>query len=366
MKKNIVLLFAIIGASINIANATEEDGRKDIETRSSIIKTQDEEYRISLFNDCVTKNEKLIKLEAQLETARSNLKASQERSKKYPGNPNLELLCSNNLEIFNTFHIKHEKYYNKLVNKFNLLCCENNNVLSVVSNTDNFHDVHIVEITSPISNQNFNNNFINFSSSPLDIQWCILGNAFVSNILEFGNANNLKLVCKNWHSWLTQEDGFFHDLVKDFSVEITEDAMYDKTGSVVQNLKNNPFVCTLTFNFEGYIKKQWDDAWYNNHNNLIIEGLQNKPNLKILKIKGDCIVSNFLNKTGYVSETSPEIFLNLPHLVFLKTLEEFHVTGILSGSSRQDAYFAHILSSNEWTPKLQIFIVDNYQVNKKS
>lgn len=178
----------------------------------------------------------------------------------------------------------------------------------------------------------------------------ILAPATVENYKVCGYVTNLQLVCSTWNNHITQN---LEDILAEMTIEITEDQMMDATGNVVENLKNNPYVRKLTFNFGGYIQKQWNDAWYNNHNNLILVGLENKPNLKYFKIKGDCIVSNFLNTSDYIGGKNPNEFLNLPHLKFLKTLEEFHITGYISGSSRQDGYFRALLICQETTPKLK-------------
>jgi hypothetical protein len=50
-----------------------------------------------------------------------------------------------------------------------------------------------------------------FPSLSTEIKFHIVGDAFIDSIVEFGHANNLKLVCKSWNSWVT-EGVFFENM----------------------------------------------------------------------------------------------------------------------------------------------------------
>ena len=339
IKENGLLLFTLISIAFGSSNAAEDNRNQAIKADASIIKSQSEAYNVPLFEDIIMKDADRLQLEKQLIEAESDLRATEARLRQFPENVNIISLRSSHLEVFNEAKSQYEKHNREVVEKLD--------VVFINENDSNF----IFE--------NCAQNIIDIGLAPLDIQRHILGITFKSNILQYGHGKKLKLVCKSWNDWLTN-DIYFRNLVKNFSVEITEKDMYDKTGSIVQKLKNNSYVVNLTFNFEGYREKQFDDSWYYNHNNLITEGLQNKPNLKIFKINGMCVVSRFLNTSDNVVDRDPKDFLNLPHLVFLKTLEEFHITETISGSSGQDTFFLDILLNKHLTPKLHTVSARRY------
>ncbi|MGV8948715.1 MAG: hypothetical protein ACOH2E_05035 [Candidatus Paracaedibacter sp.] len=195
----------------------------------------------------------------------------------------------------------------------------------------------------------------NQTSISLDSLQSVLSIAYVQG----ADVNNLKLVCKNWKLCLGGNNfmKLVKDLLKDsYTVEITDDDLYDTTGSSLRKMKRNHTITNLTFDFEK--NDVWNTVWYDNKKKFI-EELENKKNLKAFTFKGVFDVSHFFKTRDEIDNIDAEnFFLKFPNLVFLKTLEVFHITTELGlwmgGSNRQPLDFNSILRNESLAPKLRV------------
>lgn len=190
-----------------------------------------------------------------------------------------------------------------------------------------------------------------------DMQSLIIPSATRLSLTTQGHATNLKLVSKYWNQHISDN---WDSILSDLNIEVTKEDLMDATGTIVTNLKQNPFVVSLTFDFEDYKKENRNDIWYGNFSNLILEGLQNKEHLRVLTIKGNFYVNYYFSSGEDLSKISEEDFFSKPHHMFLKSLEKLHVTGEIIGGGRQDFIFCDILMG-EWTPKLKTATVNGYE-----
>lgn len=122
MRKNILLLSILIGATLSNSHATDGSltNREDLD----IIRAQNRAYVESLYNDSVAKDNKLIALQSQLDTAKTNLQASQDHLGQFPDNPKLQAQLAQNQEAFNKAQEQYTTHHNTLMAKFKASCVE--------------------------------------------------------------------------------------------------------------------------------------------------------------------------------------------------------------------------------------------------
>lgn len=136
----------------------------------------------------------------------------------------------------------------------------------------------------------------------------------------------------------------------------------DPAGEFVKTLRNNPYVKSLIINVPGGLDTKKTQS--NNYENLIQEGLRDKPYLKSLTIRGGFDMDPF-----YPSGAPEELTnfkgdpLNSPHTVFFKGLEEMRIEGKVLGPRRQypPLFYAHFVKP---LPNLKKFSTTDERLQK--
>jgi hypothetical protein len=137
---------------------------------------------------------------------------------------------------------------------------------------------------------------------------------------------------------IEKDSRFYKALGSPYSVIIRSRDFADAEGRFIEELKNNALVVDLTIQAN---VDSFDTVAYENYKRLIREGLQNKPQLKSLTIVGNFDVNLWFNTSRCIgdSDTSPQTFLQRPHLQFFDHLHHLHIQGDVLGSERNHAYF---------------------------
>jgi|GEM_PF-5339065 len=200
---------------------------------------------------------------------------------------------------------------------------------------------------------------IDLTAAPLDVQKRILGLAFVSSALELEHAKDLKLVCKKWYAWLTSKAGYFYDLEKSTSVEISYADLCDTTGTVVNSLQNNRDIASIKL----YVCHPQDDTVRETClRNIIWPGLKNKPFLRSIKIIGEFErdrvarnLSDFTSINFKVSSLATEDLVHIPSSTHCASLHQVEIWSrdkdrrslvMLVYGLLTDDHFKHILPLN--------------------
>ncbi|MEN8237190.1 MAG: hypothetical protein ABFQ95_06595 [Pseudomonadota bacterium] len=187
-----------------------------------------------------------------------------------------------------------------------------------------------------------------------DYQWVFKGPFAPAGATHF-IAVNLVALAKS-KSLVEPDLDIYKDMGTPYSIMISDEDYADPDGEFVDSLKNNSSVVDLTIHTEF---NDFDNICYNNYQRLILEGLQNKPNLKRLTIVGNLYTDLFFQSSRICIGDqciSPETFLKFSHLQLFANLKELHVDGLIMGANRNDIYFcAEFLGDLQRFKKLQKF-----------
>lgn len=221
-------------------------------------------------------------------------------------------------------------------------------------------------------------NIHGYADAPDELKAQILFPAARVCLLKDNGLSRLKSVCKGWHQFLEKSD------VPDefLSLEIQE-ADYLEDSQMGEKLKARGWVKHLTIHdHEGSPGEMRQH--FKNFLNIMLEGLQNKPNLKTFTWVGNLDVTFLFGlqkdtdmvfrKDDPPESGSPEPqsvpsaraylnnplhFVTLPHLKFFENLTTFKVTGEVCGDSHWDGFFRRYFMTFENFPKLQEYQYGN-------
>lgn len=131
----------------------------------------------------------------------------------------------------------------------------------------------------------------------------------------------------------------YAEMKSPYHISLSKDDYSDADHDFIQNLKDNETVINVTLHRDFTFKEK---DCLENFKKIILEGLQNKPNLRKLTICGNFDTDTFFTSHGvclYDLNTKPRDLLERAHLAFFTHLEELHVKGTVMGGWRNDAYF---------------------------
>lgn len=122
IRKNTLFLSMLISTSLCSSNAMDGDIGQPEETPTSIIRSQDLEYCISLHTDLIKKDKKIAELQDSLEKAKMNFETTGQQLENFPENIKIKALYRQHLKEFSYAKSDYIEHYNTLIIQFQQLC----------------------------------------------------------------------------------------------------------------------------------------------------------------------------------------------------------------------------------------------------
>lgn len=332
-----MLCVASFSAQATYKNETLEEER-------ALKAAQNKEYKDTLYADMILSNPVLLDLEKKLKNAQATLEAHEGYLNQYPENLNISKKVKDCLASIQQIQSQIDLQTASLKKDFEKECEALNLTLSSSSpsqNTENMGNEN-----SELLSKEFNKLTIGekFENLPDDLQLIIIIESSKKIISEGDFPLEFCFVNKKWNQWMHDRKSPLFKFLKEaeLKVEIFHEDFADVEAKKINKLKNNKWAKSITLHIDF---DQGLDIHHANLEKVILEGLQNKPNLKKLTILGDFSVDSWLNIQfqstclGNNINLDPMSFFDLPHMKCFLNLEEIVISKRILGGYRNDFYF---------------------------